>query len=173
MAEEKQATKRQRDFESPVENTQDEKRYKSCHQILSSNILEQEHEEEEVSSQDLSALLTTLQQEFSAPLPGHNPEEAGPYHQTVDSGTSECSPSSNSVVSKEDEEDDEKERMIRHLLQASDDELGIPNRVDSGDEEFNGPLDLLHNPFPLCDGLWELEDEAANYYTLLQAELFM
>lgn len=167
MAEEKQATKRQIDFESPVEDTRDEKRYKSCNQILSSNIFE---EEEEVFSQDLSALLTTLQQEFSDPLLGPNPEEAGPYHQAVGSGSSDCSPCSYSVVS---EEDDEKERMIRHLLEASDDELGIPNRVDSCDEEFNGPLDLLHNPSSLCDGLWELEDEAANYYTLLQAELFM
>ncbi|KAF5779590.1 hypothetical protein HanRHA438_Chr12g0572611 [Helianthus annuus] len=74
--------------------------------------------------------------------------------------------------------DDEKESVIRHLLEASDDELGIPRRADddvSGggggvdDDVTGGGCDMVD----LCDGLWELEDEAANYYTLLQSELFM
>ncbi|KAI3818193.1 hypothetical protein L1987_11996 [Smallanthus sonchifolius] len=79
-----------------------------------------------------------------------------------------------------DDDDDEKERVIRHLLEASDDELGIPSRVDGdgdggggggGDDVAGG--DYGEFSFDLSDGLWELEDEAANYYTLLQSELFM
>ncbi|KAK7828541.1 hypothetical protein CFP56_030121 [Quercus suber] len=86
------------------------------------------------------------------------------------------SSSSPKVLSKGDEEDD-KERVIRHLLEASDDELGIPNRevgvgvgvvYDFGVEGLNGG-----DGYSFGDGLWELEDEAANYYTLLQSELFM
>ncbi|KAI3744515.1 hypothetical protein L1987_57598 [Smallanthus sonchifolius] len=89
------------------------------------------------------------------------------------------------------DDDDDKESVIRHLLEASDDELGIPSRVvegggdgdgdgggggdggdgggGGGDEEVAGGDFSLG----LCDGLWELEDEVANYYTLLQSELFM
>ncbi|KAL4586834.1 hypothetical protein LXL04_011479 [Taraxacum kok-saghyz] len=82
------------------------------------------------------------------------------------------------------DDDDEKERVIRHLLEASDDELGIPSRVEGGgdggnvgdgggvDDEIAGD-EYTDFSFTLCDGLWELEDEAANYYTLLQSELFM
>ncbi|MCD7470375.1 hypothetical protein HAX54_010175, partial [Datura stramonium] len=36
------------------------------------------------------------------------------------------------------------------------------NSIDGGDF-----------PFAISDGLWELEDETANYYSLLQSELFM
>ncbi|KVH97741.1 uncharacterized protein LOC112523302 [Cynara cardunculus var. scolymus] len=85
--------------------------------------------------------------------------------------------SSNPSVKQElDDDNDEKERVIRHLLEASDDELGIPSRVESGDgggddEISGGGFDDF--PMAFCDGLWELEDEAANYYTLLQSELFM
>ncbi|KAD7116495.1 hypothetical protein E3N88_03763 [Mikania micrantha] len=82
----------------------------------------------------------------------------------------------------DDDDDDEKERVIRHLFEASDDELGIPSRVDDGGDGGGGGGDVTEHvagdgyegfSFGLCDGLWELEDEAANYYTLLQSELFM
>nr|XP_043625339.1 uncharacterized protein LOC122596775 [Erigeron canadensis] len=72
------------------------------------------------------------------------------------------------------EDNDEKESVIRHLLEASDDELGIP-AVDGGggDGGDGGDINGVNYLLDLCDGLWELEDEAANYHTLLQSELFM
>ncbi|XP_039003746.1 uncharacterized protein LOC120130600 [Hibiscus syriacus] len=77
--------------------------------------------------------------------------------------------------SKEDEayQYDDKEKVIRHLLEASDDELGIPNKQSVFGVEFDEGFHNGGNSFALCDGLWELEDEAANYYTLLQSQLFM
>ncbi|KAL1806339.1 hypothetical protein ACET3Z_029407 [Daucus carota] len=90
--------------------------------------------------------------------------------ETVEPATEDCSPSC--MLTKE-EEDDEKERMIRHLLEASDDELGLPDKSSGLGEDFIGPVDLFDDPFSCCDGIWELEDEVANYSTLLQAELFM
>ncbi|KAM0001136.1 hypothetical protein Hdeb2414_s0388g00883421 [Helianthus debilis subsp. tardiflorus] len=79
-----------------------------------------------------------------------------------------------------DDNNDDKNSVIRHLLEASDDELGIPSRVDdSGDGDVTGGDDDVTGGGDGGDGgygdfwLWELEDEAANYYTLLQSELFM
>lgn len=78
--------------------------------------------------------------------------------------------------------DPNEDSVIRHLLEASDDELGIPSRVDSGngggDSDDGGGVggdDVAKGyfgdfEFGLGDGLWEIED---NYYTLLQCELFM
>lgn len=63
------------------------------------------------------------------------------------------------------EEEGERERVMRHLLEASDDELGIPNGEFLVGEGVDGVA--------LSDALWELEDEAANYYTLFQSQLFM
>ncbi|XP_076939219.1 uncharacterized protein LOC143607794 [Bidens hawaiensis] len=78
---------------------------------------------------------------------------------------------------KEELVDDEKERVIRHLLEASDDELGLPSRVEGGADGEGGGDDVAgggHGEYySLGDGLWEFEDVAANYYTLLQSELFM
>lgn len=82
------------------------------------------------------------------------------------------------------DDDDEKESVIRHLLEASDDELGIPSRVDgsNGNGDGGGGSDDVPGGYlgdfeiGLSDGLWEFEDEVANanyYYTLLQSELFM
>ncbi|EEF39889.1 conserved hypothetical protein [Ricinus communis] len=83
------------------------------------------------------------------------------------------------MLLKEDEEDD-KDRVIRHLLEASDDELGIPNtETGSGfDDGYEGFVSSANgfsgvDGFSLCDGLWEIEDANANYYALLQSELFM
>ncbi|KAK1413756.1 hypothetical protein QVD17_35536 [Tagetes erecta] len=80
--------------------------------------------------------------------------------------------------------DPNEDSVIRHLLEASDDELGIPSRVDSGDgggdagDGGGGGGDVSGGYFGdfdigLSNGLWEIEDEVANYYTLLQCELFM
>lgn len=170
--------KRQRE-ETQIEDCEESKRHKSYSHILS--LLEAEEEE---PTQDLSSLITTLQQELSSdpifnplsfPTAEPDPENPTSASATVEDQTSASSSfsssSSSALVLKEDEEDD-KERVIRHLLEASDDELGIPNRevgvAYDRDEGFDG-VDV----FSLCDGLWELEDEAANYYALMQSELFM
>lgn len=171
--------KRQRD-ETQIENGEEEaysKRQKSYDDILS--LLESEEEE---PNQDLSSLITTLQQELSSES-GSNPNnsfgsgETDPENPTMalveDYMT--CSSSNSPRVLKEDEpeEEEEKERVMRHLLEASDDELGIPNREEAGlygEEVFNGGEDI---GFSVKEGLWELEDEAANYYALLQSELFI
>uniref|UniRef100_A0A5B7AJC6 Uncharacterized protein n=1 Tax=Davidia involucrata TaxID=16924 RepID=A0A5B7AJC6_DAVIN len=155
------SSKRPRE-ETHVDDCEDPKRHKSYNHILS--ILEDEEDE---PNQDLSSILTTLQQELSCdsitfdhPLPCPTSEsETDPENPIVSSTTYDYSP-----------EEEERERVIRHLLEASDDELGIPHRRDDGDDEINGGD---HHAFALCDGLWEFEDEAANYYTLLQSELFM
>lgn len=176
--------KRQRE-ETQIEDYEESKRHKSFNHIVS--LLDAEEEE---PNQDLSSLITTLQQELSSDSNSHSifdplsfpTAENDPESLTTASSTmkdqnftsSSSSSSSPKVLSKEDEGDD-KERVIRHLLEASDDELGIPNRevgvgvvYDFGVEGLNGG-----DGYSFCDGLWELEDEAANYYTLLQSELFM
>lgn len=132
------------------------KRQKPYDEILS--LLDDEELDE--PHQDVSYLITTLQQELSSP-----------------SSTGPSSPSpAGDGGSKESGGEDERERVMRHLLEASDDELGLPSISDgsagSGEEAFYGvnPPELLDD---LCDGgLWELEDEAANYHALLQSELF-
>lgn len=164
------------------------KRYKPYNTTINSNkqqalvsFLEQQEDDHDigVSSQDLSLFLTNLQQElFSDPSPCL-PDPSNGAHQTL---MMDPTTEAWNICSKED--DDEKESVIiRHLLEASDDELGLPNEVgvdrtvSSGDEDFNGVDDddeFKHNSSLFCDGiLWELEDEAANYYTLLQSQLFM
>ncbi|KAG2322289.1 hypothetical protein Bca4012_056931 [Brassica carinata] len=123
---------------------------------------------------DLASLITSLQQEIST-------EEANAaVLANLALSSSSCSSSSSSCVSKEDEYESDKEKVMKHLLEASDDELGIPN-TDSGGSNYelinNETNQDYINEFSLIDGfgngLWELEDEAANYYTLLQSELFM
>ncbi|CAN8291626.1 unnamed protein product [Cochlearia groenlandica] len=91
------------------------------------------------------------------------------------------------VSSKEIEEevndDDYKEKVMQHLLEASDDELGIPNNTEFGGSDYEMIKDDVNQDYnyvygdSLLDGFgdvfWELEDEAANYYTLLQSQLFL
>ncbi|KAB2624568.1 hypothetical protein D8674_016228 [Pyrus ussuriensis x Pyrus communis] len=169
----RQATsKRQRDETLTLdEDSVDLKRQKPYTDILS--LLD---EEEVEPSEDLSSLITTLQQEISS-----EPLNTFPSSETVaaesalegyaSSSGSSTPTSSNACFLKEDE----CERVMRHLLEASDDELGIPQREADGSDEVEGDgfkFDGLDG-FSFGDGLWELEDEAANYYTLVQSELFM
>ncbi|XP_058193419.1 uncharacterized protein LOC131310432 [Rhododendron vialii] len=146
------APKRQREETHgfPEENA-DPKRQKSYDQILS--LLEEEQEQE--PNQDFSSILKTLQRELDDDpfsVPG-----------------SETDPNGNNPTWMGGEEKDEAERFMRHLLEASDDELGIPHRVDGGDGEGMKGEDEIS----FCDGLWDLEDEAANYYSLMQSELYV
>ncbi|KAK7407360.1 hypothetical protein VNO78_09209 [Psophocarpus tetragonolobus] len=135
--------------------------------------------EEDESTQDLSPLITTLQQEITC-ASSNNTQDAlflcptqENYQDTLTITSLEDGTPSSQVL-KEEEEESDKERVMRHLLQASDDELGIPNIVDDGifgfgENGFNGGDGFS----PLCDKLWELEDERANYYAFLQSELFL
>lgn len=148
------------------------KRHKPYNLILS--LLESEEED---STQDLSPLMTTLQHELITTCASHHDSDtllSQPQNNstqenlTTSISTTSCG-NSNDIVVKEDK-GDEKERVMRHLLEASDDELGIPSRVD------HELLDFGEDMFPstICDGLWELEDiDTANYYALLQSELFL
>ncbi|KAJ7943497.1 Zinc finger CCHC domain protein [Quillaja saponaria] len=192
---EETASKRKREETHVEENCEeDSKRLKSYNHILS--LLESEEEE---PTQDLSSLITILQQELSnisecshfdtllsSPLKNDQSTPAIHLEDYNSSSASSSSSSSSSLISNKDsilkgyeeEEVDDKERVMRHLLEASDDELGIPNKgystglVDHVEEDgFNVGGD--GDRFCLGDGLWEFEDETANYYTLLQSELFL
>lgn len=148
------------------------KRHKPYNHILS--LLEIEEED---SSEDLSPLMTTLQQEITCAsnntkdtllvCPTKENDQDNLANTTLEDTTA------TSQVLKEEEESD-KERVMRHLLQASDDELGIPSSGDGifgfGEDGFNNCGDGFSS---LCDKLWELEDEKANYYAFLQSELFL
>ncbi|XP_073299894.1 uncharacterized protein [Primulina huaijiensis] len=166
------------DFEDSYPNT---KRHKPYNTILS--LLEEEEDETqptpELPSEDLSAMFTTLQQELSSstafddfdfvPCTAVEVADIAAHHQksTESSTSAVCSPRSGDGEEKEDEG---AKSVIRHLLEASDDELGIPNREDNDVGLKSGE----NFPFAFTDhGLWELEDETANYYTVLQSELFM
>ncbi|XP_039173808.1 uncharacterized protein LOC104455750 [Eucalyptus grandis] len=105
--------KRQR--EATPDEEEEEKRQKSYKDILS--LLE---EEEDLPGQDLSSLITSLQQELASvssdPLAA-SAEEAGP-----EATSSSASPAGEGGG----EGGDERERVMRRLLEASDDELGLP-----------------------------------------------
>ncbi|KAK2994658.1 hypothetical protein RJ640_007839 [Escallonia rubra] len=164
-------SKRQRE-ETHLQDVSDQeaKRHKSSSYTHILSILE---EEEDEATQDLSAIFATLQQELCSdfalfddpsPCPASGPDP--------DSQTTPLSTSATTGESKGEEEEDEKVRVIKHLLEASDDELGIPQRSEDGGYD-DATVDGGDGPVALGGGFWELEDEAANYYTLWQSELFM
>jgi len=153
--EENKQLKRQRD-ENEEENEQEVlKRQKSFKDIIT--LLE---EEEDEPIEDLSSLISTLQEEISSG------PESGPLH----SGN----PENPSCTTGSPEEEGEK--VMRHLLEASDDELGIPS-TEGSDAAAEGHVDggdLLFTFGGVGEGIWEFEDhEAANYYNLLQSEIFL
>ncbi|OIT19862.1 PREDICTED: uncharacterized protein LOC109220937 [Nicotiana attenuata] len=165
MAESTQPIKRSREEES--QETQENfcednntKRHKSSYNDILSILEEEEYgfESDPVSGSDI---FTTLQQEL-LPSDGF---ESDPVSVGSDSSH------------KEDEVEDDRSSVIRHLLEASDDELGIPSGDGTNGGDFTFAEENETNggdfPFALADGLWEFEDEAANYYSLLQSELFM
>ncbi|KAK8686799.1 hypothetical protein V6N13_125816 [Hibiscus sabdariffa] len=180
MAEQTPLKRQREETQIPDEET---KRLKSYNHILS--LLEAEEDE---PNQDLSSLITTLQRELSSDsvlddtlfypatdtleTQQENPRPATPTETTAPvTGAAEDYTSATSSLKEDGGNQDDKEQVIRHLLQASDDELGIPNREDV--LELEQGSDNGGTGFALCDRLWELEDEAANYYTLLQSELFL
>ncbi|XP_057508544.1 uncharacterized protein LOC130791421 [Actinidia eriantha] len=146
---EQNPSKRQREETQTLE---DPKRQKSYTHIIS--LLEDDDDDED-PNQDFTSILTTLQRELSCdPLP-----------RSKSDSTDNSDP-----TRKWEEGEDEGERFMRHLLEASDDELGIPNRTVDGDyEEGINCGDEVST----CDGLWELDDDVANYHSLFQSELLM
>ncbi|CAM8882203.1 unnamed protein product [Rhodiola kirilowii] len=145
-----------------LDSESDPKKQKSYNHIIS--ILEQDEDEPD---QDLSLLMSSLENEISCTLDIESTPADASVTLAENGVADECSP-----ASKSSEDEDEKDRVIRHLLEASDDELGLP-ASRSTDEIGDGVVIDGGDSFGFCEGLWELEDEAANYYTLLQSELFM
>lgn len=157
-----------REREEALECDENAKRQRqSYNQILS--LLD---EEEDVSNQDLSDMFKTLQEELSSDSDSTTVDPSQSCTSTEDAGHQSggaAVPEYYSPSFKEDDEEEARINVMRHLLEASDDELGLPSISESGDEETNSGETL----FNLGEGLWEFEDDAANYYTLLQSELFM
>lgn len=149
--------KRQRE----VEEEEVLKRQKSYKDIIT--LLE---EEEDEPNEDLSYLMSSLQEELSS---GPGLDQPGPYEMDPDN------PTAGSSGSGGEEDESEGERVMRHLLEASDDELGIPNTEGyDGVGIVGGQVDGGDLLSPVGGGLWEFEDhEAANYYNLLQSEVFL
>lgn len=126
------------------------------------DILSLLEEEDDDSTEDLSSLMKTLEHELSTV----------PELHTDGSFLS----SSSSLLGEE-----ESESVMRHLLEASDDELGLPVieastnegvQISSGEDVSGSGSE--EEVFDICDGLlWQLEYEAANDYDLMQSGLFM
>ncbi|KAK9675843.1 hypothetical protein RND81_11G035600 [Saponaria officinalis] len=169
--EEISSLKRVREGETLENEEEMIKRQKSYKDIIT--LLEEDGDE---PNDDLSSLISTLQEEIISSTSGSDPICAGstepdPVHYESGSGGEEGV-----------------EEVMRHLLEASDDELGIPNTFHDDNNKNNGQEmdgfdevvghvdggDLL---FAVGEGLWEFEDhEANNYYEyndLLQSEIFM
>lgn len=150
------------------------KRHKPYNHIIS--LLDSDSEEEN-STEDLSPLMTTLQQEITCPSDSLDALLMGPAQEKAQENLTSLEDSLTSTHVLKAEED-EKDKVMRHLLEASDDELGIPNRGDdAGWLGFGEELGLINSSgdefSSLCDKLWEIEDERANYYALLQSEIFL
>ncbi|CAN6484697.1 unnamed protein product [Victoria cruziana] len=151
-----------------------------------------ESEEDEPGNPNLSSFMTTLQQELSS-----SSSEPGQPSGTVPDGAHFDRPDPFSGVL----DDPHPQEVMRYLLEASDDELGIPpSPVDPSpharDEEEGEREALLHQS---CleredivqldfeekgvatgvlereslsdDGWWEMADQTANYYELLHSQI--
>ncbi|CAA0823862.1 Unknown protein [Striga hermonthica] len=148
------------------DSSQNSKRQKPYGGILS--LLDQDEDDcEAAHGQDLAAVFSALQQEISdaaAAVDVDSPALAAAEDRSAADG-----------------EEGEAESVMRRLLEASDDELGIPSAEEmygninngNGDEIVDGIRPGEDLPFGFVDNLWELEDVAANYYTMLQSELFI
>ncbi|EPS57921.1 hypothetical protein M569_16896 [Genlisea aurea] len=149
--------KRLRD-ELPEESSSSPKRQKTYDSIL--NLLEVEEEDGD-PSQDLSAMLTSFQQELESSSSTAEERKDAPdlgLDSSMHGGTGD---------------DEAAESVMRHLLEASDDELGIPS---GGTEDWNA-VDIIHAatlPFGSGENVpWEFEDETANFYAASQSEFPM
>ncbi|CAI9785226.1 unnamed protein product [Fraxinus pennsylvanica] len=161
-----------REEEAEASRVEFGKRQNSHNSILS--ILDDEQEYD--PNQDLSAIFTTLQKELSCSSTTSTSTSTTTFdfdHLLSITGEEaelelDCQHDQAAGGKENDEEKDDGVRVMKHLLEASDDELGIPNRVDGEINSSENPP-----PFAFSDGLWELEDETSYYYSILQSELFM
>ncbi|KAI9111468.1 hypothetical protein K1719_017158 [Acacia pycnantha] len=173
----------QEEEEEEVDSEESLKRQKPYNQIIS--LLESEEDE---SPEDLSPLITTLstlQQEITSSSdetllapparPAENSQATVVHPETQQQHQQQLASETPFTTTSP---------VMRHLLEASDDELGIPNSKgwDFGDYDDglfsssfmnNNEAEDINGFASLSDGLWELEDETANYYTLLQSQLFL
>nr|GMD29645.1 uncharacterized protein LOC109166109 [Ipomoea batatas] len=159
MAENTQTQPKRQRGEAIEEEEEASKRHKYSYNHLMSILEEEEEEDNDKPVQDLSAILTALQQELCSPSSSSSPATAA----------GEAEPPAGVTASSEEDENGDRFSVIRHLLEASDDELGIP--AGGGVDGAGAGEDLP--AISLSDGLWELEDESANYYSLLHSQLFM
>lgn len=134
------------------------KRQKPYNNILS--LLDEEDENEE-QNQNLSAIFTTLEKELSF------------SSSTATAFDYETPPLMAEDGRQQPAEEDGVKSVMRHLLEASDDELGIPNCMEEENNNVELKSDENNSLNSFDNGLWEFEDVAANYYAILQSELFM
>ncbi|KAI4302141.1 hypothetical protein MLD38_037925 [Melastoma candidum] len=107
---------------------------------------------------ELSSFMNSLQRELedSSALSGSPPSSS--FHKEE------------YVTNESDQED--RERVMRRLLEASDDELGLPSR-DEGQGGFGWGEDGFGDgdERSFCDGGWEIEQEEVEVYEgLVQSE---
>ncbi|KAK4399786.1 hypothetical protein Sango_1084700 [Sesamum angolense] len=154
-------------FDDSNSNSKRQKPYTNILSLLE----EEEEEEEEQPSQDLSAIYTTLQQELSSSTTSKSAAFDFDYTSFEAAEQEETPHQQPTAAPSTSDEDEGVKSVMRHLLEASDDELGIPNTEDNYNVEISSDENF---PFAFADdGLWEFDDVAANYYTRLQTELFM
>ncbi|CAH9096752.1 unnamed protein product [Cuscuta epithymum] len=164
--------KRHRDETSESVDEETSKRQKYNHLL---SILEEEDDDKDKPMQEnLSAIFTSLQQElcspsashsssFEPPPPCNTAEQPGPVVGPVGPRTSlELNPG---FLPRGNLVEEDEVSVMRRLLEASDDDLGIPS---GGDVVDGGALNGINaGGSQDNDGFWEVEDEIANYYGLL------
>uniref|UniRef100_A0A5K1AS57 Uncharacterized protein n=2 Tax=Nymphaea colorata TaxID=210225 RepID=A0A5K1AS57_9MAGN len=187
------AAKRSREEEEQDDEEQGRTKNGSFDDILS--LLESE--EDEPSNPYLSSFMTTLQQELSSSSSSSSSSEPTQPAGTEPDGAQfdRPDPLSDVVDAPQPQE------VMRYLLEASDDELGIPaSPVDPSPLEREGgegeaeallhqsyveregidqldfdekglPSGVLERESLSFDGLWEMEDQRANYYDFLNSQL--
>ncbi|XP_043717631.1 uncharacterized protein LOC122665541 [Telopea speciosissima] len=172
MAETETPLKRLREETEEEEEIEETKRHRPYHDLLS--ILEDE--EEEPHQDDLSSLMTTLQQKLSPSEP-HSlsslPETTATPSETVSIDPPTTSIANIDTRSFKEEGEQKGSTIIRHLLEASNDELGIPKtqirlQTKYEDEDIsggvysggsnNGEDGTTISLFDFPDGLWDFED---------------
>ncbi|GAB2214071.1 hypothetical protein Droror1_Dr00018407 [Drosera rotundifolia] len=164
--------KRSRGEEEDMSSEALSKKQRSFNDLVS--LLEDDEEE---PNEDLSSLITSLQQELCSASHGYDNVMSNDQNTLMGNSSTSSEADSSEIIDLTTadrvapDEEEEREKVMRHLLEASDDELGIPNidgRVDEVAAMDGGDF------YGIDDGLfWEFDDEAANYYALLQSELLL
>ncbi|KAG9140180.1 hypothetical protein Leryth_015788 [Lithospermum erythrorhizon] len=167
MADASSQNKRKREEEIVTSyEEQEDSHYPIKHQKPYTQILSILDEDEEEFNQDyLSDIFSTLQQELSSS------KNSIDFDNLVQNNDVQENDQVGSCSSSQSSNEEDCNNVMRHLLEASDDELGLPNMGNDG--SYDGENIIKDIPFHVNVGLFEIEDEAANYYAMLQSELFM